>query len=154
MKPLLWISSLATVVVAGLVIAGLPAEAHHASAPFYDDTKSVEAIGVVTEFRFLNPHSFISIQGENEAGEMVEWEVEMGPAVSLSRNGWTPERIKAGDPIRAVGQPSRAPGTYGMCCARLSRPDGSRIGLVRSENDGVPLRLVAFGPSMDEESSQ
>ncbi len=153
MKALLWISSVATVVVLGLVITGLPAGAHHASAPFNDDTKSVEVIGVVTEFRFLNPHSFISIQGENEAGEMVEWEVEMGPAVSLSRNGWTPERIKAGDPIRAVGQPSRAPGTYGMCCARLSRPDGSRIGLVRSEADGVPIRMVAFVPSTSEESA-
>ena len=154
MKPLLWISSVATVVVLGLVITGLPAGAHHASAPFYDDTKSVEVIGVVTEFRFLNPHSFISIQGENEAGEMVEWEIEMGPAVSLSRRGWTPERIKAGDRIRAVGQPSRAPGTYGMCCAQLTRPDGSRIALVRSGTDGVPMRMVAFVPSTADEPAQ
>ncbi len=154
MKQLIWMSSLTAVVVLGLAVAGPPVEAHHASAPFYDDTKSVEAIVVVTEFRFLNPHSFISIEGENEAGEMVVWEVEMGPAVSMSRRGWTPERIKAGDPIRVVGQPSRAPGTYGICCAQLSRPDGSRIGLVRSEADGVPLRLVAFGPSTDEESTQ
>ncbi len=153
MKQLIWISSLTAVVVLGLAIAGPPAAAHHASAPFYDDTKSVEAIGVVTEFRFLNPHSFISIEGENEAGEMVVWEVEMGPAVSMSRRGWTPERIKAGDPIRAVGQPSRAPGTFGICCAQLSRPDGSRIGLVRSEADGVPIQMVAFIPSTSEESA-
>jgi hypothetical protein len=113
----------------------------------------VEAIGVVTEFRFLNPHSFISVQGENEAGEMVEWEVEMGPAVMMSRSGWTPERIKPGDPIRVVGQPSRAPGTHGICCAQLSRPDGTRIGLVRSEADGVPMRMVAFIPSTSEESA-
>ncbi len=154
MKPLLWISSLATVVVAGLVIAGLPAEAHHASAPFYDDTKSVETIGVVTSFRFQNPHSFVFIEGENEDGETVAWEVEMGPAVMMSRRGWTPETIKPGDPIRVVGQPSRAPGTFGICCAQLTRPDGSRIALVRSENDGVPLRLVTLGPSTDEKASQ
>ena len=153
-KQLIWISSLTAVVALGLAIAGPPAEAHHNSAPFYDDTKSVEVIGVVTEFRFLNPHSFVSIQGENEAGEMVEWEVEMGPAVSMSRRGWTPERIKAGDPIRAVGQPSRAPGTYGMCCAQLTRPDGSRIALVRSENDGVPMRMVAYVPSTTGEPAQ
>ena len=153
-KQLLWLSSLTAVVALGLAIAGPPAEAHHNSAPFYDDTKSVEVIGVVTEFRFLNPHSFVSIQGENEAGEMVEWEVEMGPAVSMSRRGWTPERIKAGDPIRAVGQPSRAPGTYGMCCARLTRPDGSRIALVRSGTDGVPMRMVAFVPSTADEPAQ
>ncbi len=51
----------------------------------------------------------------------------MGPAVSLTRRGWTPETINAGDEIRAVGSPSRAPGTYGMCCAELTRPDGNPI---------------------------
>ncbi len=154
MKPLLWISSLATVAALGFVITGLPVEAHHASAPFYDDTKSVEAIGVVTSFRFVNPHSFVLIEGENEDGETVQWEVEMGPAVMMSRRGWTPETIKTGDPIRVVGQPSRAPGTFGICCAQLTRPDGSRIALVRSETDGVPLSLVAFDPSTDKESTQ
>ncbi len=152
MKLLFWTSSLAAVVVLGLVITGLPAEAHHSSAPFYDDTKSVEAVGVVTRFHFQNPHSFIFIEGENEAGETVEWEVELGPAVSLSRRGWTPETIKAGDLIRAVGQPSRAPGTYGICCAQLTRPDGSPIQLVRLGTDDVPLRMVAFVPSTPEGS--
>ncbi len=153
-KKFIWISSLTAVVVLGLVFTGPPAEAHHNSAPFYDDSQSVEAIGVVTRFHFQNPHSFLFIEGVNEAGETVEWEVEMGAAVMMRRSGWTPERIKAGDQIRAVGQPSRAPGTYGICCARLSKPDGSRIGLVRWEIDGVPLRLVTFDPATDEESTQ
>lgn len=127
MKRVLWISALAAALVVGLVIARMPASAHHASAPFYDDTKSVEAVGTVARFIFRNPHSFLFIDGENEAGEAVEWEVELGAAVSMRRSGWTPETIRAGDPIKAVGQPSRAPGTYGMCCAQLSRPDGSPI---------------------------
>ena len=151
MKLLLWISSLAAVVVLGLLITGFPAEAHHSSAPFYDDTKSVEIIGTVARFNFRNPHSFIFIEAENEDGEMVEWEVEFGPAVQMSRRGWTRETIKAGDPIRAVGQPSRAPGTFGICCAELTRPDGSPIQLVRLETDDVPLRVVALVPSAFEE---
>ena len=93
MKLLLWISSLATVVIVGFVITGFPAEAHHSSAPFYDDSKSVEVIGTVLRFNFRNPHSFVFILGENEDGEMVEWEVEMGAAISMSRRGWTPESI-------------------------------------------------------------
>ena len=151
MKAILWISSLATVVALGLAIAGPPAEAHHNSAPFYDDTKSVEAIGVVTRFHFQNPHSFIFIEGENEAGETVEWEVELGAAVSMRRSGWTPETLKAGDPIRAVGQPSRAPGTFGICCAELTRPDGSPIQLVRLETGDLPLEMVAFVPKTSDE---
>ena len=150
MKPLFWIASLAAVVVLGF-ITGSPTEAHHSSAPFYDDAQEVEVIGTVLRFNFRNPHSFIFIEGENEDGETVEWEVEMGPAVSMSRRGWTRETIKAGDPIRAVGNPSRAPGTFGICCAELTRPDGSPIRLVRLEADEVPLRMVAFVPSASEE---
>ena len=151
MKLLFWISSLAAVVVLGLVITGLPAEAHHSSEPFYDDTKDVEVIGTVTRFNFRNPHSFVFIEAENEDGEIVEWEVEMGAAVSMSRRGWNPETIKAGDLIRAVGNPSRAEGTFGICCAQLTRPDGSPIQLVRLETDDVPLRMVAFVPLTSEE---
>ena len=127
MKLVLWLSSIVALVVVGLVLTGPSADAHHSSAPFYDDTKSVEAVGVVSRFVFRNPHSFLYIQGENEDGEQGEWEVEMGAAVSMSRRGWTPDTINAGDPIKAVGQPSRAPGTFGMCCAELTRPDGSPI---------------------------
>ncbi len=151
MKLLFWISSCAAVVVLGLVITGLPAEAHHSSEPFYDDTKDVEIIGTVARFNFRNPHSFLFIMAENEDGEMVEWEVEMGAAVSMSRRGWNPETIKAGDRIRAVGNPSRAEGTFGLCCAQLTRPDGRPIQLVRLETDDVPLRMVAFVPLTSEE---
>jgi hypothetical protein len=127
MQRVIWISSLLTVAVAGLVALSRPAAAHHSSAPFYDDTKRVEAVGTVTRFLFRNPHSFIFIQGDNGRGQSVEWEVELGAAVSMRRSGWTPETIKAGDQVKAVGQPSRAPDTWGMCCAQLSRPDGSPI---------------------------
>ena len=119
-----WIVA-ACLVAIGLAVA--PAVAHHASAPFYDDTRSVEALGVVTRFEFKNPHSFLYLDGSGEGGETIAWEIEMGAAVSMSRRGWTPDTINAGDEIRAVGRPSRAPGTYGMCCADLTTPDGSPI---------------------------
>jgi hypothetical protein len=127
MKRILWISLLATAVGVAFVVARTPAAAHHSSAPFYDDTKRVDAVGVVERFVFRNPHSFLFIRGDNGSGQTVEWEVELGAAVSMRRTGWTPETIRAGDPIKATGQPSRAPGTYGLCCAQLSRPDGSPI---------------------------
>ncbi len=151
MKSLLLVSSLAAVVVTGLVITGFPAEAHHSSTPFYDDAQEVEVVGTVLRFNFRNPHSFIFIEAENDDGEMVEWEVELGGAISLGRRGWTPQTIEAGDPIRVVGNPSRAPGTYGLCCAELTQPDGSPIQLVRVETGEVPLRLVVFVPSRADE---
>jgi hypothetical protein len=124
---LLWTAAAVVAVVAVVALTGAPADAHHASAPFYDNTKSVEANGVVTRFLFRNPHSFLFIDGEDENGEPIAWEVEMGTAVSMSRRGWTPQTIKVGDRVRVVGQPSRAPGTHGICCAEILRADGGPI---------------------------
>ena len=117
--------------LAGAAVTGGPAVAHHASGPFYDSTKSVEVDGEVTRFLFRNPHSFVYLDAEGENGETISWEIEMGTALSMSRRGWSPDTIKVGDRIKVVGQPSRAPGTYGMCCAQLTHPDGSPIGPAR-----------------------
>ena len=110
------------------VATGIPGLAHHASGPFYDETKSVEVSGVVTKFLFRNPHSFLYVDADDENGETISWEIEMGTAVSMTRRGWSPETITVGDRLKAVGRPSRAPGTHGMCCAELTRADGSPIG--------------------------
>ncbi len=122
-----WFLSLVAVVVVGLAVTHTPVDAHHSSAPFYDDTKRVEAVGVVQRFVFRNPHSFLYVEAPDDSGAMVEWEIEMGASVSMSRRGWTPDTIKVGDEIKVVGQPSRAPGTTGICCAELTRPDGTPI---------------------------
>ena len=127
MRILLWTTAAVGAVAIAFVLTGAPATAHHASAPFYDNTKSVEAVGTVTRFLFRNPHSFLFLDGEGENGETIHWEIEMGTAVSMSRRGWSPETIEVGDTIRAVGQPSRAPGTHGMCCAELTTADGGPI---------------------------
>jgi hypothetical protein len=104
-----------------------PALAHHSSAPFYDATKKVEAQGPVTKFLFKNPHSFLYFQSPDDKGQNVEWQIELGPAASLTRTGWTPDTLKAGTIIKASGQPSRAEGSHGMCCAKITRADGSPI---------------------------
>ena len=125
MKVLLWIA--AGIIAVAVLMTSVPAIAHHSSGPFYDDEKRIEVTGTVTKFVFRNPHSFLYIGAPNADGKMIGWEIEMGASVLMSRRGWTPETIKAGDQIKAVGQPSRRPGTFGMCCAELTRSDGSPI---------------------------
>ena len=87
----------------------------------------MEAVGTVTKFVFRKPHSFLYIDATNDDGTTTAWEVEMGTAVMMTRRGWTPDTIQAGDEVKFVGQPSRAPGTFGICCAELSRSDGSPL---------------------------
>jgi hypothetical protein len=122
-----WLLTAAAAIAAGMLLANAPAIAHHASTPFYDDTKMAEAQGTVTKFLIRNPHSFLYFEAADETGKKVEWQVELGAAASMARTGWTNETIKPGLVIKAVGRPSRAEGSFGMCCARITRPDGSPI---------------------------
>ena len=116
----------AGVAVAATVLTA-PMLAHHSSAPFYDATKKVEVQGTVTRFLFKNPHSYLFFQAPDEKGQPVEWQIELGGSSSLTRTGWTPQTLTAGTIIKASGQPSRADGSHGMCCARITRADGSPI---------------------------
>ena len=97
MRLLLWTAAGLLMTV---LVTSMPAGAHHASAPFYDPEKQVEAVGTVTQFVFRNPHSFVYLDAPNTDGDVVGWEVEMGTAVMMTRRGWTSDTIKAGDEIR------------------------------------------------------
>ena len=52
MRLLLWMTVAVSVTTIGLLMTGVPADAHHSSAPFYDDTKSVERGGPHPSDRF------------------------------------------------------------------------------------------------------
>jgi hypothetical protein len=119
--------TVAAVAAAAALWATVPASAHHSSTPFYDATKRVEAQGTVTRFLFKNPHSFLYFDQVDDKGQKIQWQVELGTAASLTRTGWTPDTLKAGTVIKASGYPSRAEGSHGMCCGRITRPDGSPI---------------------------
>jgi hypothetical protein len=114
-------------IITAVAFRAVPAIAHHSAAPFYDATKHVEVQGTVTRFLFKNPHSFLYFEVTDEKGQKAEWQIELGPAASLTRTGWTPETLKPGTTIKAGGQPSRAENSHGMCCAKITRPDGSPI---------------------------
>ncbi|MFN7983844.1 MAG: DUF6152 family protein [Vicinamibacterales bacterium] len=115
-----------SVIVGGAALATVPVIAHHSSAPFYDATKSAEAQGPVTKLLLRNPHSFLYFESDVN-GKKVEWQVELGPAASLTRTGWTTDTLKPGTVIKVVGQPSRAEGSFGMCCRRSPVPMAAPI---------------------------
>lgn len=122
-----WISAAVAVIAVVFLVSAVPAVAHHSSGAFYDSGRRVEAQGPVTKFLFKNPHAFLYFESTDEKGLKTEWQVELGAPAMLVRAGWTPETLKAGTVIKVAGQPSRAEGTHGMCCARITKPDGSPI---------------------------
>ena len=110
------------------VLAGATATAHHSFAVFFDDTKSIEVRGAVTEFRFTNPHGVITITGARTSGGPQEaWRAETNAPTILIRRGWTAASLKKGDVITIEGWPSRDGKNY-IRMRRVIRADGTVLG--------------------------
>jgi DNA/RNA endonuclease YhcR with UshA esterase domain len=90
-------------VVAGLILANLPAQAHHSFAAEYDTKKPVELTGTVTSIEWVNPHAWIHLDVKDESGKVTSWNFELGSPNLLLRNGWRKDTIKAGDVITVSG---------------------------------------------------
>ncbi len=121
------LTGLAAAICVGLGLLIAPVIAHHASAPFYDPEARVEFEGTVTRWVFRNPHAFLFLDVEDENGQIVEWQVELGAPVSIRRVGWTPDTLQIGQRVLVRGQRSRAEGSHGVCCVRMTRPDGTPV---------------------------
>ena len=100
--------------------------AHHAFSPVYDDKRMVTIDGVVTEFRFVNPHSMMTIEVRDESGAVTRWVVEFAGRLNLSEVGWTTETIKAGEKVSVTGNPTweKMPRLFFQ---KLVRPDGTEL---------------------------
>lgn len=100
--------------------------AHHAFSPVYDQKQSITVEGVVTQFRFVNPHTMIFMDVTDESGKVAEWVVEAHGRLSLSEVGWAPESIQAGERLTVTGNPSWA-GDQRMFFQRIVKADGSEL---------------------------
>ena len=86
-----------------LILAPVPALAHHSFAAEFDRDQPVELTGAVTKVEWLNPHARFYINVEDENGELVEWNFELSSPNGLMRRGWTRNSMKQGDMVTVEG---------------------------------------------------
>jgi hypothetical protein len=96
-----------TALAIGVSLGASDALAHHSFAPHFDASKPVSISGTVTEFEARNPHSYLHIAAVDENGQTREYVCESNGVTQLSRNGLTPETLKAGTSVRVKGSLSR-----------------------------------------------
>ena len=83
--------------VAGALMAVIPAYAHHSFAATYFEDKNITVEGTLVQFMFRNPHSFVHIEAPDDKGQMETWAVEWGGGGQLSREGVSRDTLKPGD---------------------------------------------------------
>jgi Family of unknown function (DUF6152) len=127
--------SMAAVAATALVLRVAPVAAHHSAASAYDTTKKVETQGTITKLLLRNPHSWVFLEGTDEKGQKVEWQIELGAWSGMVEQGWTKEMLAPGTVVKVSGNPSKAAGSHGMTSAKFFKPDGSPLGPNRGQYD-------------------
>lgn len=116
----------AAIVVALGVLSVSPVRAHHSFAP-YEPNKQIKLSGVVTEFKWTNPHVYIQLDAqESTGGEMKRWLVECASTSILNRAGWRFNLIKAGDKITVIASPLRT-GEPAALLKQIILADGTKF---------------------------
>ena len=92
-----------------LLAGGARVFAHHSFTAAYDSTKRVQIEGVVKEFVWRNPHSYVRIDVTTKEGTTENWTLEWGSSNQLSAAKYPVTRttLRAGDKVVANGEPGR-----------------------------------------------
>lgn len=81
------------------------AAAHH-STSMYDKNAPLTIEAEVVEFRWVNPHSNLTVVDTADASRKT-WSIELSSPGVLTRSGWTKRAFKPGDKIKLTFAPLR-----------------------------------------------
>jgi len=126
-------------ILAAFLFVATRAMGHHGSAPFDTGTR-VTLEGVITEFDYRNPHSFVYLRTTDSEGNSTDVTIE---AVGSSGRvfGVTEDSLRAGESVIAIVNPShREPDSWGL-----------GVEIIKEDGSVVPLS-VRFAREMEQKS--
>jgi hypothetical protein len=107
---------------ATLSFGGSPTFAHHSVAATYLVGKSVKIDGVLKEFLWRNPHSFMRVEAADEKGQKHIWVIEGAAPQQLTESGLSQSTLRPGDRLIITGIPGRIAEDHKMLLHTVERP--------------------------------
>jgi hypothetical protein len=106
--------------IAGVLVSGATAYAHHSFAATYVTEREIKIEGDLITFMFRNPHSFVHVMAPDEKGQMQRWAIEWAAAGQL--NGIARDTLKVGDRVIVTGNPGRTEADHRLRMRSILRP--------------------------------
>ncbi len=118
--------------------------AHHSNSAYQVD-KIITLTGVVKEWRWMNPHTWLYLTVDGADGKTQEWALEGRPPGMLGRAGWSSTVLKAGDKVTVHASPAKNGGLSGLI-ARVTMADGTVLGNTPNFNREAPADTRPAAP--------
>jgi len=112
---------------AGMLLAALPALAHHAFAAEFDENHPLKLQGTVVKWELVNPHSWIRLNVKGPDGKVSEWMIEGGSPNALLRLGFTKTALPPGTDIIVEGYQAKDGANRAVGANLTFAKDGKRL---------------------------
>jgi hypothetical protein len=119
-------SAAAAALVAGLVAGAASTAAAHHSATMFEEQKTITVEGVVKEFQYSNPHSWLLVDVTDSSGKVTTWGFEAEGPSTLQRAGIRPSEFPPGTKLKITGRPMKD-GRPAAIWVEATRADGKRF---------------------------
>ena len=80
--------------------------AHH-SATMFEEQRTITVEGVVKEFQYTNPHSWLLVDVTGKDGKVATWGFEAEGPSTLQRAGIRPSTFPVGTKVTMTGRPMK-----------------------------------------------
>ena len=102
--------------------------AHHGTGISYDlEHKPIVLKGVITEFRWKNPHVSVFIDVKGPDGKVVNWSLEGSSIANYARMGFNRNTLKTGQEVTALVYVSKVPNNPAGVIAKFTTADGKEV---------------------------
>ena len=116
-----------SIIIAGALLAAVPAVAHHSVSAEFDTTKPIKFTGTIKKVDWTNPHIYTHVETKDETGKLVVYRVEGGPPNSLFRQGWRKDTLKVGETVSVAGVRAKNTQSMNVGVASITTADGRRV---------------------------
>ena len=101
--------------IIGVIAFPVPMFAHHGTGTSYDQDKTIQVRGKVTEFWWKNPHAALFMVVTDGPFKGRNYAVELNSPGVMIRQGWTLKQFQFGDEVVMNVHPSKTGASVGEC---------------------------------------
>jgi Family of unknown function (DUF6152) len=87
----------------GLMLAAVPARAHHSMVAEFSMNKLITLRGTLTRMEWTNPHGWIYVDVKGADGRIENWAIETGNPHHMKQRGLTKEDFRPGSKVIVLG---------------------------------------------------